>query len=142
MAITVTRSRVKEKCAIADSDFDSTIDNLIAEFVPVIEYSLLDSFLADDANAGLQATLNLGAVEIICGEFLAQQSREFGATDTIHLGDVTLHPGCGCFGDLIAGGWNRLRPYLKLDPVWAVANGGGGGVRIGATTKNPEEPVV
>ncbi len=142
MALTVTRSRVKEKCAIVDSDFDSTIDNLIAEFVPVIEYSLLDSFLADGANTGLQATLNLGAVEIICGELLAQQSREVGATDTIHLGDVSIKPGCGCFGDLIIKGWSRLRPYLKLDPGLAVANGGGGGVRIGATIKNPEEPDV
>ena len=34
MAISVSRSRVKERCGIADSAYDSQIDNLIADHLP------------------------------------------------------------------------------------------------------------
>lgn len=135
MAITVTRARVKEKCGIADTTHDATIDNLIAELSPVIQATIAAGPLAD---AGLAATLNLGATEVVCGEFLAQLHR------LAHSQRPEGTGGCDgrCFdvsdpSRLIAKGWRLLRPYLKVDPPFAVPSG----VRSGATLKAipPEE---
>ena len=73
--MTVTRSRVKERCAISDTNYDTTIDNLIADLVPAIEFSV-DPLLVASSDTGLQATLNLAALELVCGEFLALRLRE------------------------------------------------------------------
>ncbi len=132
MALTVTRARVKEKCAIADGTYDATIDNLIAEMVPVVEFAILTSSLADTGNTGLQATLSLGATEVVCGEFLAQKRRlehaVAPASGEVRPFDPT-DP-----SRLVARGWQRLRPHLKVDPPFARQ----GGVRAGATVKPAE----
>lgn len=118
MSLTVTRSRVKEKCGIADTSLDTTIDNLITELVPVIEYSIRDEHLNDTGNAGLQATLSLGATEIVCSEILAQTLRPPGAGESIVIAGLSL----GAIADadapsgLKAQGLARLLPYLKPDP--------------------------
>lgn len=132
MPITITRTRVKEKCNISVTTYDTTIDNLIAEFGPVVELSIQPSALADSSLAG---TLDLGATEIVCGEVLAQIRRQENA----------LPPSaetCGCRGfdptdpsGLAKRGWSRLRPYLKVDWPFRVATG----VRTGATMKPVEE---
>lgn len=158
MAITVTRSRVKEKCGISGTDYDSTIDNLIDEQVPVIEYAIRDEVLAD-SSAGLQATLELGATEIVCGEFMGQRLREPGAADEVCVGEVSLKPFRGVphqFADahrlplgfapggdasdpfcMRALGWRRLRPYLKVDPAVPVVSE----VLSGGDRSGLEEPL-
>ncbi len=134
MPITITRNRVKEKCNISVSTHDTTIDNLIGEFTPVIEHTLQDAALDD---AALEATLELGATEIVCGELLAQLRRQENA-----LPPTAEACGCASFDPtdpsrLAKRGWSRLRPYLKVDWPYRVATG----VRTGATLKNVEEPV-
>jgi len=135
MPITITRARVKEKCGVSDTTYDSTIDNLIAEMTPVVEFAIHSGHVADTA---LSTTLSLGAVEIVCGEFLAQIKRQ----------DNALRPADSCGGvtrcfdptdpsRMIAKGWRLLRPYLKVDPPFVVA----ASVRTGTTVKPTEEPV-
>ncbi len=123
MSLNVTRDAIKRKCRIQVSDFDTEIDDLIAEQLPVVEYAISDGPLADTSNAGLQATLTLGATEIIAGEFLAQLYREPGATETIAFADLFLGNRldgrtkvdiADPFG-LKAAGWSRLAPYLKAN---------------------------
>lgn len=129
MALTITRARVKEKCAIADGTYDATIDNLIAEMAPVVEFAILASALADTGNTGLQATLSLGATEVVCGEFLAQKKRLENAEPPAGGAARPFDPTDPA--RLAAKGWKRLRPYLKVDPPFARQ----GGVRVGATVK-------
>lgn len=131
MPITITRARVKEKCNISVATYDATIDNLIAEFSPVIEQTLQTSAVAD---AELTGTLDLGATEIVCGELLAQLRRQENA-----LPPTAEACGCRSFDPtdpsrLVQRGWSRLRPYLKVDWPFRVATG----VRTGATLKPTE----
>jgi hypothetical protein len=119
MSLIVLRSKVKEKCGITGTDFDSQIDSLIVDTVPVLEYAIAPGYIADTGNTGLQATLNLGATEIVSGEFLAQLGRQLGAYDWIVLGDFEVRPvtrmDTGDPSGLLAQGWTRLGPYLKED---------------------------
>lgn len=119
MAISVTRARVKEKCSISSSTYDSTIDNLIAEIVSAVTFAIRDEHIADTGNTGLQATLNLGAAEIVCGELLEQIQREQGAMEKVRLGDFELWPPSQSVWAGVLGikdqGWARLRPFLKAD---------------------------
>lgn len=132
MSLAVTRTRVKEKCSITSTTYDTTIDNLISEQVPVISYAIRDEHIADTGNTGLQATLNLGALEVVCGENLDQIRRETGAMEHVRLGDFELWPALlkdspGPFG-LKESGWARLRPFLKTDQsgrAATVVSGGG-----------------
>lgn len=121
MSIQVTKAMVKSKCRIIVSDFDTEIETLIEEQLPVIEFAILEHHLNDTSNVGLQATLTLGATEIISGEFLAQSFREPGASETLVFGDLVIgaRPGSSFsvsiadpFG-LKSQGWQRLTPYLK-----------------------------
>lgn len=120
MAIVVTRDAVKRTAAVSSSTWDSQVDALIADLVPVIEYTLSPDALADSA---LEAVLSRGATEIIAGEFLAQRLREEGATESFEAGGVRVgeSPLSGTdLGDpygLIQRGWARLMPFLK--PVYA-----------------------
>jgi len=115
MSLSVTRARVKEKCGIAVTTYDSTIDNLIAELVPVIQYAIRDEHLADAGNAPLQATLNLGATEIVAAEFLDQLAREPGTFDTVVLEGFELRPSAAPIAWLRGRALARLRPFSKRD---------------------------
>lgn len=117
MALTVTRARVKERCAVLDSSNDSAIDNIIADYVAPVEFAIRAEYVADTGNVGLQATLNLAALEICSGEFVAQRCREVGAGETISLEGISLTPflqrSLRDPSGLILAGWARLKPFLK-----------------------------
>lgn len=118
MSLTVTRAKVKEMCGISTSDYDTPIDNLIADLVPVIEYGVKTEHLSGPS--GLTATLNLGAAEVVAGEFIAQLARQPGFADKIQIGDLLIQPYLAEVPDpsgLKAQGWARLRPYLRVDPA-------------------------
>ena len=121
MSLTVSSSRVKEKCGIDNSDYDTQISHLIDDWVPVIEYAIQDSFLNDVSNTGLQATLNLGATELVSGEFVAQFARKPGAYDSVVLGDLSIRPYVVANpadpSGMKAQGLERLRAFLKKDPA-------------------------
>ncbi len=115
MAITITRAEVKRKCMIpaADTTYDFDIDALVAEMQPSIEYAIADEYLSDTGNTRLQATLKLGILEIVSGEFLQQLNREAGASEDISAGGITIGARRDYGAALAAQGAERLRPYMK-----------------------------
>jgi hypothetical protein len=122
MALSVSTERVKEKSGIADTDYDTAIDNLIAEFVPVMEASLDPVWLAD---SGVADTLNLGATEIVCGEFLLQMAREPGASEGFSFNgfEVFSRKVVQEAESLKAQGSTRLAPYLARTSTVVVLTG-------------------
>ncbi len=116
MAITITRAEIKRKSMIptADTTYDSDIDALISEMQPSIEYTLADEYLSDTGNAKLQATLKLGILEIVSGEFLQQLNREAGASENLSAGGITIGARKDYGIALAAQGTERLRPYQKI----------------------------
>jgi hypothetical protein len=117
MALSVTRARVKERCAIADTAYDTPIDNIISDYVPAVEFAIRPEYVADTGNTGLQATLNLGALEICSGEFVAQRLREPGAAENIEIEGIALQSfftrSARDPSGLVLAGWSRLKPFLK-----------------------------
>ena len=115
MAITITKADVKRKCMIPTSDtsYDTSIDSLIAETQPAIEYGIVSSYLADTGNAGLQATLKLGILELMSGEFLEQMCRETGASEQFSIAGLTVGERKERGMSLMQQGAERLVPYLK-----------------------------
>lgn len=116
MSLNVTTTKVKERCMISVSTYDSKINNLINDWVPMMEYLIEPSFLNDTGNTGLQALLNLGAVELVAGEFLAQLLRETGASETLLFGWLEVKPASRDLLDpfgMKAQGAARLGPFLK-----------------------------
>jgi hypothetical protein len=114
MAITITTAEVKRKAMIASSDtsYDSAISSLITEMQAPLEYSIADVYL-NDSTANLQATLKLGILEIITGEFLEQLRREFGSSEEFSVAGVSVGASAQRGIDLIQQGATRLGPYLK-----------------------------
>ncbi|MCC6444108.1 MAG: hypothetical protein IT210_11730 [Armatimonadetes bacterium] len=115
MAIPIVRSDLKELLMIPASEtgYDTAIDNHITRALPVIEYQIRDSSLAD-VSAGLQATLTLGALEVLAGQFWNQMNREEGASE-VKIFSLQSDPE-GDFREAKAleeKGWARLAPYLK-----------------------------
>lgn len=116
--IEVARDDVKRKARIGTAEFDSEIDALIAEMVPVIEHAL-DPLYLTGMETGLPETLNLGALEIVTGEFIAGLWREEGALVGFRLGWLQVSPpdsrgwNMNDPSGLAEQGWNRLEPYLK-----------------------------
>jgi len=119
MAITITRAEVKRKSMIPASDttYDSDIDALIAEMQPSIEYTIADLYLNDTTNLKLQATLKLGILEIISGEFLQQLYREAGASEAVKVGSITVGSRREHGANLLEQGTARLFPFRKATAV-------------------------
>lgn len=112
MSLTISRSRVKEKCGIGDSTYDTSIDNLITELLPVIEASIDTAYVGSEE---VLPTLNLGATEIVCSEVLTQLNREPGATEGFAFNGLQVfgRKGLDDAGNLKAQGVARLAPFLR-----------------------------
>jgi hypothetical protein len=115
MAINISRVDVKRKCMIPVSDtaYDSQIDSLISEMKPGIEYDIAEVYLNNTSNTALQATLALGTLEIISGEFLEQLSREPGAMEQFSIAGVNIGERREKGQLLKTQGQARLAPYQK-----------------------------
>ncbi len=115
MAISITAAEVKRKAGIDSSDttYDTAIAALISEMQGPVEYSIADIYLNDTANSKLQATLKLGMLEIISGEFIEQMRREIGATEQFGIAGVTIGPSGVSGVEMIRQGASRLAPFLK-----------------------------
>ncbi|MCW5937453.1 MAG: hypothetical protein KIT11_09125 [Fimbriimonadaceae bacterium] len=131
MALTVTRAKVKEKAALTTTTYDATIDGMITEMLPAIEYAIEQRHVDDTGNGRLQATLNLAATELIAGELTAQIAREPGASDSFYFGWFQLTAAPKRLSDpfgLKAQGAARLYPYAKspqeIEGLTGVYSGG------------------
>ena len=115
MAISITTAEVKRKAMIASGDatYDSDISSLITEMQPAIEHSIADGYYNDTSNTKLQATLKLGILEIITGEFIEQLRREIGSAEQFSIAGVSLGVSTERGLDLMQQGATRLEPYLK-----------------------------
>lgn len=134
MSINITRADVKRKCMIpaADTTYDTSLDTLIAEMQPAVEFTLADEYLADTANTRLQAVLKLGLLEVVSGEFLQQLAREMGITEEFSIGGVTIGRIKEQGPALIQQGAARLAPFLKsMQPMMSEST-------IVSTTKDIE----
>jgi hypothetical protein len=103
---------------ISGAVHDTTIDNLIAELVPAIQFLIRPEFLAT-GDVGLQALLDLAATEIVCTELLAQLERQQGAFDRVRIGDLEITPKRPP-AEFV--GLARLQPFLKDDPAERVTS--------------------
>jgi len=113
MAISITAAEVKRKAMISTSSYDDAISALISEMQPALEYSIADSYLAATSDTKLQATLKLGMLEVITGEFLEQLKREAGASEQFSVAGLAIGPSSQNGVDLIQQGASRLAPFLK-----------------------------
>lgn len=115
MSITITKADIKRKCMIpsADTTYDSSIDSLISEMQPAVEYTIADQYLADTGNTNLQALLKLGILEIISGEFLQQLAREMGNAEDFSVGGVSIGEIKVRGPELFIQGETRLASFLK-----------------------------
>lgn len=115
MSITITKADIKRKCMIpsADTTYDTSIDSLISEMQPAVEYTIADQYLADTGNTNLQALLKLGILEIISGEFLQQLARETGNTEDFSVGGVSIGEIKVRGPELFKQGETRLASFLK-----------------------------
>ncbi len=115
MAISITKADVKRKCMIpaSDTSYDGSIDALISEMQPAVEYMISEVYLTDTSDTKLQSTLKLGILEIICGELLKQLAREFGSTEQFSIAGITIGQMKEQGPDLIAQGMARLAPFAK-----------------------------
>ncbi|MEN6521273.1 MAG: hypothetical protein ABFD46_09015 [Armatimonadota bacterium] len=134
MAISITNADVKRKCMLpaADTTYDTSIDALIAEMQPAVEFTIADNYLADTANTRLQSALKLGILEVVSGEFLQQLAREIGSTEEFSIGGVTIGQIKEHGPVLVQQGAARLAPFLKsMQQMMAESS-------ISSTTKDTE----
>ena len=116
MSLIVTTAKVKERAGISVSTYDTKIGTLITDWLAMLEYAIEPQYIIDTGNTGLQATLNLGALEMIAGEFLAQLTREPGGSEGLFFGWLEVRPAFRNLNDpfgLKAQGALRLLPFLK-----------------------------
>jgi hypothetical protein len=118
MPLTLSTARVKEKLGISHTDYDAAITTMIADWLSVLNYAIDAEFLDDMSNAGLQATLFLGALEVVAGEVAAYIARLPGMSEAIEVEGLTLTP-IGVtraqWLDLRVTGWAKLQPFLKKE---------------------------
>lgn len=116
MSLIVTTAKVKDRAGITGTAYDTKISSLIVDWVATLEHAIEASYINDVGNTGLQATLNLGATEMVTGEFLAQLAREPGGSEGLYFGWLEVRPSFQNLNDpygLKAQGAMRLQPYLK-----------------------------
>lgn len=118
MSLSVPLSRVKERCGLTTTDFDTLVANLTYDILAALTFAIQDAHIADTGNSGLQATLNLAALEIVSGEFLVVHRQWSGFAEAVQIGELRITPGAILSADDPTGwkaqGWRRLAPYLKV----------------------------
>ena len=82
------------------------------ETQPALEYTIAAIYLDNTSDANLQATLRLGMLEIITGEFVEQLRREIGATEEFSAAGLSVGASTERGVDLIQQGATRLAPFL------------------------------
>ena len=113
--LTITSDEIKRKCmiGISETGFDADIDALIIEMQPAIEFTIDPDFLSDTADAGLQASLRLGVLELMAAEFLAQLCRQPGYSEEFSVGGVRVGQFQQRGQELQTAGAARLGPFRK-----------------------------
>lgn len=127
--ITVKVERVRKKARL-DESYDIEIQETIEETIPFIESKMDEAYLNTN-DTSIQSIINLGATEIIVGEFIKEQSND--EDDSVSLGVGPMRFGENSSSknrmsrakDFLDSGWKKLKPYLKdEDPFYFGTMGG------------------
>jgi len=121
--IQVRVERVRKKARL-DESYDEDILATIEEMTPYIESKIDETYLnTDDTN--IQGIINLGATEIIVGEFIKEQSNDEDDSVSLGVGPVKIGESSASKNrmdrakDFVSDGWEKLKPYLKdQDPFY------------------------
>lgn len=121
--IEVNVERVRKKARL-DESYDEDIQETIEEMIPFIE-SKIDNEYLDSDNKAIQAIINLGATEIIVGEFIKEQSNDEDDSISLGVGPIKIGENSSSKNrmsrakDFLDSGWEKLKPYLKdEDPFY------------------------
>ncbi|WP_353096313.1 hypothetical protein [Tissierella praeacuta] len=117
--IEVKVERVRKKARL-DENFDEDIQETIEEVIPFIESKIDEEYLNTD-DTSIQSIINLGATEIIVGEFIKEQSNDEDDSVSLGVGPIKIGENSSSKNrmnrakDFINDGWEKLKPYLKDD---------------------------
>ncbi|CAN5639465.1 hypothetical protein BH11ARM2_BH11ARM2_25150 [soil metagenome] len=114
--MTVLRDDVKSRCGETGTGSDAAIDDLIDSIVPALEAGIDPAWLDD---ASVAPILDLGALEIVTGEFLLRRKRVPGGGESLEVDGLAVRPPHDDGLDLKAHGEARLIPYRRSVPVAA-----------------------
>lgn len=117
--IEVKVERVRKKARL-DESFDEDIQETIEEMIPFIESKIDEVYLNTD-DTSIQSIINLGATEIIIGEFIKEQSNDEDDSVSLGVGPIKIGENSSSKNrmsrakDFINDGWEKLKPYLIQD---------------------------
>ena len=121
--IEVKVERVRKKVRL-DESYDEGIQETIEEMIPFIE-SKIDNEYLDSDDKSIKAIINLGATEIIVGEFIKEQSNDEDDSISLGVGPIKIGENSSSKNrmsrakDFLDSGWEKLKPYLKdEDPFY------------------------
>lgn len=121
--IEVKVERVRKKARL-DESYDEDIQETIEEMIPFIESRIDLKYLNSD-DKSIKAIINLGATEIIVGEFIKEQSNDEEDSISLGVGPIKIGESSASKNrmnrakDFISDGWEKLKPYLKEeDPFY------------------------
>lgn len=115
--IEVKVERVRKKARL-DETYDEDIQETILEMIPFIESKINETYLNTD-DTSIQSIINLGAIEIIVGEFIKEQSNDEEDSVSLGVGPIKIGENSSSKNrmsrakDFVNSGWDKLKPYLK-----------------------------
>ncbi|WP_432400957.1 hypothetical protein [Wukongibacter sp. M2B1] len=124
--ITVSAERVRKKARIDDT-YDADIQETIDEHIPYIESKIRDIYLNSEDN-NIKSIINLGATEIITGEFIKEQANDEEDGVSLGVGPIKISDNSVVktrstrAQNFIDSGWEKLKPYLKATNVFYFAS--------------------
>ncbi|MBU5256846.1 hypothetical protein [Tissierella praeacuta] len=121
--IEIKAERVRKKARL-DESYDIDIQDTIEEMMPFIESKIDEVYLNTD-DISIQSIINLGATEIIVGEFIKEQSNDEEDSVSLGVGPIKIGENSSSKNrmsrakDFLDSGWEKLKPYLKdEDPFY------------------------
>lgn len=121
--IVVNVERVRKKSRL-DESYDLDIKETIEEMIPFIESKIDEVYLNTD-DISIQSIINLGATEIVIGEFIKEQSNDEEDSISLGVGPIKIGENSSSKNrmsrakDFLDSGWEKLKPYLKdEDPFY------------------------
>ncbi|WMM26666.1 hypothetical protein RBU61_08305 [Tissierella sp. MB52-C2] len=117
--IEVKVERVRKKARL-DESYDEDIQDTIEEMTPFIE-SKIDKEYLNTEDTSIQSIINLGATEIIIGEFIKEQSNDEDDSVSLGVGPIKIGENSSSKNrmsrakDFVNDGWEKLKPYLIQD---------------------------
>lgn len=117
MVIQITAEKVSKK-ARAGAEQMENIQDTIDDILPTIITKLREEYL-NTTDADTLKIIELGATEIVVGEFLKEYANDEEDSTDLSIGPVKIGDNKAAqsrgkrAAEWISDGWSRLKPYLK-----------------------------